>query len=172
MPLSQFQLFSKPNLFIIFMASRRRNNETQQLPLRREAAHKGAASGTKGWKIQAEKDAFNKGQVLEAEVTDGDLKRAKWRRNDSLMDLIVNSVRKQNIRLITRHFRGRAATLGSRPHLDRNIWTPFVSQLCLIHQHDGVLQSGHPGLCTTQGTGGRTLARLVDQDRIRRVLRE
>lgn len=108
MPLSQFQLFSKPNLFIIFMASRRRNNETQQLLLRREAAYKGASSGTKGRKIQAQKDAFNKGQVLEAEVTDGNLKSAKWRRNDSLMDLIVNSVRKQNIRLISRPFSSEA----------------------------------------------------------------
>lgn len=66
MPLSQFQLFSKPNLFIIFMGSRCRNNETQQLLLRWETAYQGALSGTKGQKIQAQKDAFNKGQVLES----------------------------------------------------------------------------------------------------------
>lgn len=46
------------------MASRRRNNETQQLLPRREAAYKGASSGTKGRKIQAQKDAFNNGQVF------------------------------------------------------------------------------------------------------------
>lgn len=131
----------------------------------REAADKGASSGTKGWKIQAQKDAFNKGQVLEEEVTDGDLKCAKWRRSGSLMDLIVNSVRKQNIRLISRPFSSEAELprFGIRPHLDRNIWTRFVSQLCLIHQHDGVLHSGHPGLCTTQETGGARW--LVDQAR-------
>lgn len=43
------------------MASRRGNNGSQQLPPRREASTQGSVVRNKrAWKIQAQKDAFNK----------------------------------------------------------------------------------------------------------------